>query len=614
LLLSLYILLSLYMLLAVDVSSFALRRVGWSRFVSTFLLFYAQIIATEFLLGLFSVLGSYSLIALNAALTTGVILFLRKKFGVSLFTRYLTNIRRALAHAWKDVRRDPFWLALLLLALGFVCWIIFLGIIFPVTDYDGNGYHLTFVANMIQSHTFFDAPSSSLWVTGYPKGGEFIEAWSVLITHNDMLADLVQVPFLLLAVYALYDVATMLGVGKRQARFSALLFAFLPVVLNQLKTTYVDVMLCSVFFAGLALAIRKKLGKLDLALIGIVFSLLIAIKSTGLFFVLTLLPFLFWNLYTSYGKSFKRYIRPTLLVITPMFFGIYWYVKNFVLYGSPLYPFGLKAGGITIFPGKNFQASVESALQLTSLPHGCVQRIWFVWTEQKDWFGCLYNYDTNYTGLGPIWFIILIPAIVVSVYFAIKQRNALYLAIAAAIAALFSVYPANFYSRYTIFITAVGILALGIVLTNIGRLTANVVKGVIIVLAVSVIATNFTLCNFSPRVIKDQLKSERAGSARGAIYSINPGAAYVFLEGRVKPKEVVAYSSKPFFIYPLWTPDFSDTVLYFPANSVAAWYQQIARKHVKYVFATRISKENKWASDRMKAIYKDETYEIFQTY
>jgi len=607
-------LLSLYMLLAVDVLSFALHRTGWARFASAFLLFYAQIIATEFLLGLFSALFSYTLVILNMLLSAGILYAVYRTSGRVIFTDYLLRTRQSVSKVAKELWRDWPSLIVLLLALGFLAWIVFLGIIFPSIDYDDNSYHLTFIGDLIQNHTFFDAPSSSLWVTGYPKGGEFIQAWSALILHNDMFTDLTQVPFLLLAVYALYEVAMSLGAGKKQARFAALLFAFLPIVLNQLKTTYVDVMLCSVFIAGLAMVVQKKLHRLDAVLIGIIFSLLIAIKSTGLFFVIALTPLLLWNFYRQYGKNFKQYLQPLALIIAPVSFGLYWYIKDLVLYGSPLYPFGIKLAGITIFPGKNFQASVDSALQLTSLPHGCVQRLWFVWTEQKDWFGCLYNYDTNYAGLGPIWFIILIPAIIVSVYFAVKQRNTLYLWVTASVAALFAVYPANFYSRYTMFVTAIGMFALGVVLTSISKLTESFVKIVTIVLVLSVIATNFVLCNYAPDTVSRQLRSVLAGSARGSVYANFPGPAYTFLEARIRPHEVVVYDSKPFFIYPLWTPDFSDRVIYISAATAGSWYEQLKTDRVRYIFTTLGSKENRWAMGRLRAIFKDQMYEIFQAY
>jgi hypothetical protein len=331
-------------------------------------------------------------------------------------------------------------------------------------------------------------------------------------------------------------------------------------------------------------------------------------------FVLALLPLLTWNLYRTHGKKYKAYTPPLLLILPPLVFGVYWYVKNYVLYGSPLYPFGLQVAGISIFPGMNFQQFAATAVQSTALPHSCAARIWFVWTEQKDWFGCLYNYDTNYAGFGPIWFIVLLPALLVSVYVAIKKRSAMYVGVLASVVALFAIYPSNYYSRYTIFITSIGVIALAVTLSNISRLTSIIVRCTTLALILSVIGTNFVLCNFPPATVRAQLKSVLAGSQRGAIYSGFPGAAFVFMEDRVRPKQVVAYDSKPYFIYPLWNPDFSDTVIYLPAKSKADWYQQLSSRHVAYVFTTLHSKENGWATGTLKEVYKDDMYEVFQTH
>lgn len=605
------------MFLSVDLLSYYFQRSGWLRFISTFLLFYSQIIASEFLLGIFSSINGLNITLLNIAVSLSVIIFLYRKSGKKLFEQYIAVARQSITTFCKDLKSDPLSLTLLLLAVGFVLWIIFLGVIFPAIDSDGNSYHLTFIGYVLQNHNFFDVPTSITWLSGYPKGGEFIQMWSVVIARNDMLSDLAQLPFLLLGIYALYEVAVALGAKKKHARFSAILLVFLPIVLNQLKTTYVDVMLCTLFFATIAMVIRKKFNNLDFLLIGILFSLLISVKSTGFLFVLVALPLLFWNLGQSFGKKsekdIKNYLKAFLIMALPTFFGLYWYIKNLVLYGSPLYPFGYKLAGFSIFPGKTFQEFAADAIQSTSLPNGCFQRIWFVWTERKDWFGCLYNYDANYTGFGPIWFIILIPAIIISIYFAVKKRNSLYLAITATIIALFAIYPSNYYSRYSIFITALGIFALSIVLSNISNTVGNLTKVITILLAISVIATNFVLCNFSPLVVKDQVKSLIKGSERGAIYSNKPGASFVFIENVMQPGEVVAYDSKPYFIYPLWKPDFSNKVLYIPANDEDTWYRELAKNNIKYVFTTTYSKENKWAKSKLKMIFKDDIYEIYQS-
>lgn len=612
--------LSLLMLACIDLGSYLLGRRGWARFLSSFLLFYAQIIVTEFFLGALSILTSPTLIVLNLLVSGGVLYLLSKRFGTKKCHQYPAALRASWREFWTQLRGDPLWSVLLALAVIFVGWVVFLGIIFPATDFDGNSYHLTFAAQVVQNHNFFDVPTSLTWLNGYPKGGEFMQMWSLLISHNDLVTDLTQVPFALLAVYALYSLAVTLGAAKRQARFSALLFVFLPIVLNQLKTTYVDVMLCALFFAGLAQVARRRLGQLDLLLVGIIFSLLISVKSTGFLFVAALTPLLVWNVYTGLKPAARRvvksYLKPALLIIAPMAFGAYWYIKDYIFYGSPIYPFGFKLAGISIFPGKTFQEFAAAAVgQLTALPHGSLSRIWFVWTEQKDWFGCLYNYDTNYAGFGPVWFIVLLPAILVAGYRAVRRGNRLALAVGATIIGLFAIYPSDYYTRYTIFVTALGVLALSLILTHIHKLAANLVKLLSILLVLSVIGTNFVLCNYPPGLVKDQLKSFIHGDERGPAYSGTLGVAFTTIESDVQPGDVVAYDSSPYFIYPLWRPDFKDRVIYIPAKSSASWYQQLARDHVRYVFTTINSKENRWAHQHgTHSIYKDVMYEIFKVY
>jgi len=610
------------MLLSTDLLSYSLRRTGWLRFASTFFIFFSQIIVTEFGLGLFSALNGFSLFLLNIGVTTGILITIYKVFGRRIFKEYLLNLRSAPTRLWQLLRRDPFWILLSCVALLLVSWIVFIGLLFPATDFDGNSYHLTFIANVIQNHNFFDAPTSLLWLNGYPKGGEFIGMWNMLIPHTDTLVDLAQVPFLILGIYALYETATALGADKKQARFSALLFLFIPVVLNQLKTTYVDVMLSALFFAGLAMLVKKRLGKLDLLIVGIIFSLLIATKSAGVLFIIVLLPLLLWKLFKNRdrkrGNIINSYIKPLLLTALPTVFGLYWYVKNLIAYGSPIYPFGFKLAGISIFPGKTFQEFADAAVNPATsvLPSGCVERIWFVWTEQKDWFGCLYNYDTNYAGLGPIWLIVLVPAVIIALYYAIKKRNTLYFAVTGTILALFLVYPANYYSRYTMFITGIGILSLAIVLTNVHKITAGITKGLVVVLAVSVFATNIALCNYPPQIIKAQVKSLSSDSPRGEVYNSPTWQAFTFLENRLRAGEAVAYDSSPYFIYPLWKPDYSTKVIYLPAINATEWYKKLDQGKIRYVFTTKKSLENGWAKDNkgMQNIYKDQMYEIYQIY
>ncbi len=611
--------LSIVVLAAADFISYRLGKSGWMRFVSTFLLFYSQIIVVQFTLGFLSLLTGFVVVLSNLILALLILAALYKRSEGKIFSDYYKSTKLSLKNIQRILIDDPLFLIALVFAFLLLGWIIFLGLIFPAIDFDGNSYHLTFIGNVIQNKNFFDTPTSLLWLNGYPKGGEFIQMWSVIITNNDSLSDLAQIPFVLLGAYALYHIAKNIGAAEKHARFAALLFLFVPVVLNQLKTTYVDVMLSALFFTGIALMLKKRLARVDFILIGIVFSLLISIKSTGFLFVAVLSPMLLWKLYnqrtSKQGDLVKRYVWPLSIVAAPTFFGLYWYIKNFIKYDTPIYPFGFKLLGKSIFPGKTFQEFAADAVsQETILPTGDLQRIWFVWTEQKDWYGCFYNYDTNYAGLGPVWFVLLLPATFLAIYLAVKKRNYLFLGISAIFAGLFLIYPANYYSRYTMFIVGIGTISLSYVLTHTRKNFTVVVKFLSLLLVLYVIGTNFVFCNYPPQAIKSQLQNVSEDGGRGEVYNTTIGPAYVFLEKRVQKDEVIAYDSKPFFIYPLWRSDFSNKVIYISANDEAEWFHGLKDNNVRYILTNKNSKENDWAKPELDIIYKDSLYEIFQVY
>ena len=178
---------------------------------------------------------------------------------------------------------------------------------------------------------------------------------------------------------------------------------------------------------------------------------------------------------------------------------------------------------------------------------------------------------------------------------------------------LFAVYPANYYSRYTMFITAIGVMALALTMTHTRWLTNNLIRILCIFLALFIILTNFALCNFGPLAVKEQIKSlDSSSPERGSHFSIFPGRAFVELEKNVQPGDVVVYDSKPFFIYPLWESDFSNRVVYIPAPDNRYWLKELANISADYVFTTFNSPENNWAEGKLESIYKDEMYEIFK--
>lgn len=606
------------MVVALDMLSFALARKGWHRFIGTFLLFYAQVITTEFLLGLASYLYDYSLATVNIALTMLLIIALRQKYGQKIFREYFLNIKTLPKLLMSTARQDRFLSILCVLALSFVGWITFLAILFPPLDWDGNAYHLTYAADLVQNHHIYDIPASMPWLPGYPKGGELIQAWTVLLAHNDTLIELAQLPFLLLAVGALYGIARSLRISKRSSRFSAVLFAFTPMVMNQLITGYIDVMLCGIFFAALALILRKTYRKLDLLLIGISFSLIISIKASGVYFIIALGALLLWNLYRRYKLKPGAYITPILLVALPMVFGIYWYIKNLVLYGSPLYPFGFKIGDKTIFEGPDFNQ--WSAVIGAGMPDNTFLRLWHTWSEHiPDPKQFQYDYSSNYFGLGIIWFVVLIPSLILAIHFAIRQRRYYLLSTLGVLFTLLLVFPTNYSPRYTIFILSTGIIALGLVLDNLNRLTITITKSVVVILALTTLLANLCVWSYAPANIENQVSSISSSNGLrgpGTIFSINMGNAYEIVRRNAGKDDTVVYTAGN-WIYPLWNNNFSNRVVYVEAKTKESWLMQVINQSGDYIFTTTEPsvEQNQWAADTFKnIIYKDATYVVYKVH
>jgi len=607
------------MLLSIDLLSFKLGRKAWHRFVSTFLMFYAQIVFTQFFLGLVHQLDTIQLLVVNAVISSLLLFYLLRKKPQQLLRRYGRQWASSLGAVHRDVRTDWLYIALLVVTGLISLWTIFLGLVFPVIDWDGNAYHMTYIGYVFQNHHIFDTFTNLAWIAGYPKGGEFIQMWNVLIPRNDILADLAQVPFAILGVYSLYYISTRLGVAAKHARFSSLAFLLLPIVINQMKTTYVDVLTSSLFIAGIALTLKSRYGRLDFLLLGIICSLLLSIKSSGLIFVAALVPLFLWKLWRQNKDEsiakLKTFAWQLGLVALPLIFGAYWYVKNLFLYGTPLYPFGIKVAGIQLFPGKTFEEFLGPVMDgFTQLPKGCLERVWFTWTEQERWSGCLYNYDSTFAGLGPVWFVILLPAAILGIALAIWKKNYLFLYISAVAAAVFALHPFNFYSRYTLFIALVGIIGFGLVLTHITSLARTVSKVSVILLALVVAFTNLTLCYFTVDAIRMQWRSLKDPALVGeTFYAVNPGKAYIFMSRTAEPGDVVAYGNV-YFIYPLWRADYKNSLVYTPADKdVHSWLESLRRSNATYVFTDKTSKEHAAAAEaQLKTIYEDDLYEVYK--
>ncbi|MFH1539921.1 MAG: hypothetical protein ABIH66_13290 [bacterium] len=236
----------------------------------------------------------------------------------------------------------------------FLCMAIWAVVTPPPAGGDGFIYHLYFPAVWLRHGAieYVPLPYGAQAATYYPMNTESLILWLMLPFHEDFLANAVQLPFLLLcgALVAALAVRVM-GVGGRAAVVAAVATMLFPAAIQQSVVARVDVAFSAWFLASLLFLVEwnRRRGARYAALAGAAFGLFVGTKSIGLLFgFLILLPFL-WMLRR---ETLKSAVAAVLLFgIAAFAFGGFWYARNWVATGNPVYPLHVSVGGATVFAG-----------------------------------------------------------------------------------------------------------------------------------------------------------------------------------------------------------------------------------------------------------------------
>jgi hypothetical protein len=199
---------------------------------------------------------------------------------------------------------------------------------------DALAYHLPKVAEWVQNGRFTREMGLHPHVT-FPAGFELIETWWVVFLHHDVLIEMAGVEFLFLAFAGMYALGRRLGLASRWSFFAGLLYVMTPGLHLSATSCLNDAPVAALVVATFALvAWRTPLGIVLLSVAlgcGVKATYIYALPGVALLWVLSrkeiCLPF-----------SGPR-ISAALVVVA---FGIggFWYGRNLLWFGNPVYPVG----------------------------------------------------------------------------------------------------------------------------------------------------------------------------------------------------------------------------------------------------------------------------------
>ncbi len=209
----------------------------------------------------------------------------------------------------------------------------------------------------------FDAPSYA------PCNAELFYMWLLMPLGHDLLAKVGQFPFLILGGIASYRLARQSGASPAAAVCGACVFMLSPAALRQSVSANVDVAFAAVLIACVSCLVDFYRGPSlrSLAVFAGALGLMVGTKLFAGLLVVCLLVAAAPGVLKSWKVEARRWaglgrvgVRAALVGFVAVAFGGFWYVRNWAVTGSALFPMAVKMFGITVMPG-SYDRSVMAA-------------------------------------------------------------------------------------------------------------------------------------------------------------------------------------------------------------------------------------------------------------
>lgn len=636
------------------------------RLIATFILSITQIIVTELLLGVvFKNLFLIPLFILNISISSAILILSINRYCKSyeknntlfLFKDLFCEFKEKTTGIIGIIKRDLALVSLSVLFLLSVLLLILLGYLFPSYTWDAIWYHLPAVGYIIQNGAI-EHSSANLFidkvVNFYPQNMELFFLWNIIFLRSDAIVDLSQFPFVIIGISTIYSICIKLGIREKYALFTSLLSFFIPVIILQSTANYVDIAISTLFLIAINFLIHER-TTIHFALSGLTAGILLGTKGSGPFYVMILMAFVLIreSILLMQNKNLKQNLKQYVLYVTsfiiPVFLtGGYWYIKNWAVYGNPLYPIEVSIFNFTIFKGlfKGITNPVEAIHELMGktewgkvfkgvldpLPEAIkdlspLGRLFYVWQERVEY----YLYDSRLSGFGPIWFILFLPALIFSLISSIRDKKYNYLLIAILLITAFIIFPRNWNTRYVIFIIGLGAISFGMVF-NYFHNREVILKTIAVLLAGYTFFSANSPC-ITPKNIKEflHLSANERTLTKHKPFNIDIHVRkdygyWEWISKNIKKGDVLAFTFEPFFIAPLWNREFSNKVVYIKPQGYKEWLQSLKKNRVTYVLIEATSVEDAWinkekqllsafwwfggTAERFKVEYADENYKI----
>jgi hypothetical protein len=221
---------------------------------------------------------------------------------------------------------------------------------------DGPIYHLYFAARWWKAGRLFlvPVPFGESAAPYFPANGDLWFTWLLTIWDGETLAKVGQAPFFVIAGLAACGCARQLGASRSAAIVATCWFAAItPYIIFSFEAN-VDSIFVAAYLTAAYFFLRAAEGSgatPAYALGALAAGGALGTKSVGVVFVPPLLALAVAAMIFQHVRLQTKMLRAALLIVLPVVSGGFWYFRNAILTGNPLYPLSMKILGRSVFVG-----------------------------------------------------------------------------------------------------------------------------------------------------------------------------------------------------------------------------------------------------------------------
>lgn len=331
----------------------------------------------------------------------------------------------------------------------------------PIMAYDALAYRLPAAAGWLDAGRVAWLATDDPVRNGYPLGLEAVGALVTAAIGSTALDAAVAIALVLAGALAIRALARACGARPWLASAASGIYLLVPINLLNAPSGYVDAAFGGAVVALVALGALWSGGAAPRTALaagtGMAAALVLAIKGTGLAFVVVVLVALAWRLWRRRtGRAHDVALAGVLGAS-----GLFWILRNMWHTGNPVFPVQVSVAGQVLFAGTGSLAEVLDYAHnrppaLSALPE--VARIALTWLQVR---GPATGFDDRWAGLGWAWPLVAVPAIIAYAVGALRTRgrrdDVSFALLVTTIC--FALQPERWWSRYTVWVWGVGAVA-----------------------------------------------------------------------------------------------------------------------------------------------------------